>query len=207
MSTKDDALAGQPGEKGGDGPGLVGDHPYQSSPSPAPAPTDDETFVLADHVYMEAPDDADYRTAPTDDVAPLVARLRLLHDHIGPHPTANEAADALERLVADLAQMKRNTGPRRVYNRDLAAARAVIDGLKEEIGVTREEHMVTIVALRRQVAAVRALHQQYRPAHHDEFDVCSECSRYLGDLGVPWPCPTVAALDTEKPATPTEEES
>lgn len=47
--------------------------------------------------------------------------------------------------------------------------------------------------LRRQVAAVRRLHQQYRPAFEHPTDVCSHCTRGM-DL-VDWPCPTIQALD------------
>lgn len=61
--------------------------------------------------------------------------------------------------------------------------------------------MTQVLALRRQVGAVRRLHQQYRPAF-EHPDVCAHCTRGM-DL-VDWPCPTIQALDsmtssTEKP--------
>lgn len=46
---------------------------------------------------------------------------------------------------------------------------------------------------RMRIAAVRRLHQQYRPAF-DHPDVCSHCTRGM-DL-VNWPCPTIQALDS-----------
>lgn len=45
---------------------------------------------------------------------------------------------------------------------------------------------------RRQIAAIRRLHQQYRPAF-GTADVCSHCTRGM-DL-VEWPCQTIQALD------------
>ncbi|MFC8832323.1 hypothetical protein ACFT8V_03875 [Streptomyces griseoincarnatus] len=50
------------------------------------------------------------------------------------------------------------------------------------------------------VARVRALHQQYRFAGDDTQDYCAHCNQISGGW-VPWPCPTVRALDgTAAPA-------
>jgi hypothetical protein len=43
-------------------------------------------------------------------------------------------------------------------------------------------------------ARVRALHQQYRFAGDDTTDYCSHCNQISGGW-IPWPCPTVQALD------------
>lgn len=42
------------------------------------------------------------------------------------------------------------------------------------------------------LAAVRRLHQQYRPAFGDR-DVCAHCTQ--GMLLVYWPCPTIQIID------------
>lgn len=43
------------------------------------------------------------------------------------------------------------------------------------------------------VARVRALHQQYRSAVTDEFDICTGCTS--GMTLVPYPCATIRELD------------
>lgn len=49
--------------------------------------------------------------------------------------------------------------------------------------------------LKRSVARVRKLHQQYLPAFVDYY-TCAHCNLLHGGLGVePWPCPTIRALD------------
>jgi hypothetical protein len=53
------------------------------------------------------------------------------------------------------------------------------------------------LAALRQVAAVRRLHDQYRPAFGDK-DVCAHCTRGM-DL-VYWPCPTIQALNDNRGA-------
>ncbi|MDG9701702.1 hypothetical protein [Streptomyces sp. DH37] len=53
---------------------------------------------------------------------------------------------------------------------------------------------------RRDAAAldrVRALHQQYRFAGDDTTDYCAHCNQITGGW-VPWPCPTIRALDTDR---------
>jgi hypothetical protein len=47
------------------------------------------------------------------------------------------------------------------------------------------------------VARVRSLHQQYRFAGDDTRDYCSHCNQISGGW-IPWPCPTVQALDGEQ---------
>jgi hypothetical protein len=51
-------------------------------------------------------------------------------------------------------------------------------------------------AARAAVARVRALHQQYRFAGDDTSDYCAHCNQ-LSAAWIPWPCPTVTALDGE----------
>jgi hypothetical protein len=51
---------------------------------------------------------------------------------------------------------------------------------------------MTDAEMRRQIAAIRRLHDQYRPAFGDK-DVCAHCTRGM-DL-VYWPCPTIQALN------------
>jgi len=46
------------------------------------------------------------------------------------------------------------------------------------------------------VARVRALRQQYRFAGDDTTDYCAHCNQISGGW-IPWPCPTVQALDGE----------
>ncbi|MES9522424.1 hypothetical protein [Streptomyces capoamus] len=46
-------------------------------------------------------------------------------------------------------------------------------------------------------ARVRALHQQYRFAGDDTTDYCAHCNQLSGGW-IPWPCPTVRALDGEQ---------
>jgi hypothetical protein len=58
---------------------------------------------------------------------------------------------------------------------------------------TESNLMTQVLTLRRQVGAVRRLHQQYRPAFEHPTDVCSHCTR--GMMLVDWPCPTIQALD------------
>ena len=48
-------------------------------------------------------------------------------------------------------------------------------------------------------ARIRALHQQYRFAGDDTTDYCAHCNQISGGW-IPWPCPTIAALDAERPA-------
>lgn len=52
--------------------------------------------------------------------------------------------------------------------------------------------------LRRQVAAVYALHEMYLPATVD-FYCCGHCNGLTGDGYVPWPCPTIQTLDALQP--------
>lgn len=54
--------------------------------------------------------------------------------------------------------------------------------------------------LRRKVAAVRALHQQYRDVYATEEtgDSCAHCNGFTDAWRVPWPCPTIQALDGEQ---------
>lgn len=83
------------------------------------------------------------------------------------------------------------------------AAAAFADGIREPDPARRSAYNLIVYGaprlliearqLRATVARVRALHQQYRTAWTDEFDVCSHCTRGM-DL-VPWPCDTVRALD------------
>lgn len=47
------------------------------------------------------------------------------------------------------------------------------------------------------LARVRRVHFQYRTAWTDAFDTCAGCNRGM-DL-VPWPCPTIQALDGQQP--------
>lgn len=47
--------------------------------------------------------------------------------------------------------------------------------------------------LRAAVARVRGLHEPYRTAWTDAFDVCTGCTRGM-DLE-PYPCPTIKALE------------
>lgn len=48
------------------------------------------------------------------------------------------------------------------------------------------------------VARVRDLHQEYRPAGFDDYDCCGHCNTFgAGRVYVPWPCPTIQALDGE----------
>ena len=49
---------------------------------------------------------------------------------------------------------------------------------------------------RTQVAEVRRLHQQYRPAALDDYDCCGHCNS-LGNGYVKWPCPTIQAIGGE----------
>lgn len=46
------------------------------------------------------------------------------------------------------------------------------------------------------VARVLALHEQYRSALDDTTDYCAHCNRLSGGW-VPWPCPTVRAINPE----------
>ncbi|MFF8482359.1 hypothetical protein [Streptomyces antibioticus] len=49
------------------------------------------------------------------------------------------------------------------------------------------------------VASVRAMHQQYRFAGDDTKDYCAHCNQISGGW-IPWPCPTIQALDQAAPA-------
>lgn len=57
---------------------------------------------------------------------------------------------------------------------------------------TESNLMTQVLTVRRQLGAVRRLHQQYRPAFGDS-DVCGHCTRGM-DL-VYWPCPTIQAIE------------
>ncbi|WP_318201091.1 hypothetical protein [Streptomyces sp. SCL15-4] len=62
------------------------------------------------------------------------------------------------------------------------------------------EHLAAVLpAPDQQTAAarVRALHQQYRFAGDDTTDYCAHCNQISGGW-IPWPCPTVQALDGER---------
>lgn len=48
------------------------------------------------------------------------------------------------------------------------------------------------------VARIRGLHQQYRFAGDDTTDYCAHCNQISGGW-IPWPCPTIRALDGEQP--------
>lgn len=67
----------------------------------------------------------------------------------------------------------------------VSAKESWIDGAKVDLDGYDEARAV--------IARVRELHQQYRPAHRDDTDICTECSQYPVD--VPWPCATIRALD------------
>lgn len=44
------------------------------------------------------------------------------------------------------------------------------------------------------IAAVRALHQPYRSVYDTDGQSCAHCNQ-LATIAIPWPCPTVTALD------------
>jgi len=62
-----------------------------------------------------------------------------------------------------------------------------------------EEQPAETQADGRAEARIRALHQQYRFAGDDTTDYCAHCNQISGGW-IPWPCPTIAALDAERPA-------
>jgi hypothetical protein len=50
-------------------------------------------------------------------------------------------------------------------------------------------------------ARIRGLHQQYRFAGDDTTDYCAHCNQISGGW-IPWPCPTIRALDGDEAAVP-----
>lgn len=45
-------------------------------------------------------------------------------------------------------------------------------------------------------AAASARIKRVRALHREEYGSCAECTH---EFGVPWPCPTIQALDKEQP--------
>lgn len=88
--------------------------------------------------------------------------------------------DALDRLYAERDELRTR------FQNQAQAATELIDQLR-----TTEEKLV---AARSTIDRVRALHQRWDASPGD----CAHCITGPGNL-VPWPCPTIQALDTPEP--------
>lgn len=78
---------------------------------------------------------------------------------------------------------------------DMPVVLAELQRVRRELDANERSEDASLAIARAAVARVHALHQQYRTAWTDAFDVCSHCTRGM-DL-VRWPCDTIRALNGE----------
>jgi hypothetical protein len=68
-------------------------------------------------------------------------------------------------------------------------------GTEDEAGAAAYAVMVEILRVR-QATPVETAITRVRALHRNEYGLCDECT---GSHGVPWPCPTIRALDGDQP--------
>lgn len=78
---------------------------------------------------------------------------------------------------------------------EAAALRSGVGRLRRQRGAASTRSRRAAAKESPAAAAVRALHEPYRSVSDDAGDSCAHCNRLAG-YPVPWPCPTIAALDS-----------
>lgn len=160
---------------------------------------DDGTGVEA-RIYVE--ETADLIVAAVNALPRLVASLRSAREEIADLRSSETAAGtALDDLRAERdqaqARLETMTAVAKSNKRHVQAYAEEVERLSAALAGAEQ----ATTDARRQVAAVRQLHQQYRDVYAtaESGDSCSECNTHA-EFRVPWPCPTIQALAADVPA-------
>ncbi|NUS22704.1 MAG: hypothetical protein HOV92_00550 [Streptomyces sp.] len=95
--------------------------------------------------------------------------------------------DVDNTVAAELTPRLRST-----IHEALASARAT--GAEDEAGAAAYAVMVEILRVRQATPAETAI-DRVRALHRNECESCAECTH---EFAVPWPCPTIRALDGQE---------